>query len=173
MPAAPDPSATPPDSPDTPTASRRRWFAGLAALGGLGLLGAKAEAHGWGRGSRDDPEHMARHVERRMDRLVRDVGGTPQQKDRLVAIATAAMAELRPLRDQSRQARVRALDLLAAPAIDRAALEQARVAQMQAADTRSRRMLQAMAEAAEVLTPEQRVKAAARLKDRMERRRHG
>jgi len=49
-------------------------------------------------------------------------------------------------------------------------LEQQRALQMQAADARSRRMLQAMADAAEVLTPEQRAKAAERLKSRMRHR---
>jgi periplasmic protein CpxP/Spy len=41
---------------------------------------------------------------------------------------------------------------------------------MQAADALSRRMLQAMADAAEVLTPEQRAKVAERIKQRMEHR---
>jgi protein CpxP len=152
---------------DQPTKTSRRWFAGLAALGGLGLLGAQAAyAHGWGRRGGMDPEEMARRMDWRIGRLIKDVGGTPQQKDRLVAIATAAMAELRPLREQKRGARQRGMALLAAPAIDRAALEQLRVAQMQAAEAGSRRMVQAMADAAEVLTPEQRVKAAERLKGR-------
>jgi Spy/CpxP family protein refolding chaperone len=101
---------------------------------------------------------------------VHAVGATSQQKDRLVAIATAALADLRPLREQQRASRLRGMQLLAAPTIDRAALEQVRVAQMQAADARSRRMVQAMADAAEVLTPEQRAKAAERMQRRMERR---
>lgn len=151
----------------------RRWFAGLAALGGLGLLGAGAQAHGWRRHGGGDGEHAARRIERRIDRLVRHVGGTAQQKDRLVAIATAALAELRPLREQRRSARLRGLDVLAAPAIDRAALEQARVAQMQAAEAASRRMAQALADAAEVLTPEQRARAVARARQRIDGRRHG
>ena len=58
------------------------------------------------------------------------------------------------------------MELLAAPTVDRTALEQLRVAQIQSADARRRRVLQAMADAAEVLTPEQRVKAAERLKKR-------
>ena len=45
----------------------RRWFAGLAALGGLGLLGAGAQAHGWRRHGADG-EHSARRIERRMER---------------------------------------------------------------------------------------------------------
>ena len=150
----------------SPGNSRRRWFAGLAALGGLGLLGAGAQAHGWGRGRGMDAEEIGRRMEWRIGRLVAHVGGTPQQKDRLVAIARAAMAELRPLREQARAGRRRGMELLAAPTVDRASLEQLRVAQMQAADARSRRVLQAMADAAEVLTPEQRVKAAERLNKR-------
>jgi Spy/CpxP family protein refolding chaperone len=103
--------------------------------------------------------------------MIKEVGGTADQKTRLVAIATAAMADLRPLREQMRQARRAGLDLLAAPVIDRRALEQARVSQMQLADARSRRLVQAFADAADVLTPEQRVKVAEHLKSRMERRR--
>lgn len=164
-------SSSPESRSDLPN-PRRRWFAGLAALGGFGLLGAQAQAHGWGwRGSRDDPKEMARRLDWRIGRLVRDIGGTPQQQEQLVAIASAALTDLRPMRDQRRQARLRGLELLAAPTIDRTALEQLRLAQVQTADATSRRMLQAMAEAAEVLTPEQRTKAADRLKRRLERRR--
>jgi Spy/CpxP family protein refolding chaperone len=161
-------SNTAPDSSQPNIA--RRWFAGLAALGGIGLLAAGAQAHGWRRHGGPDGEESARRIERRIERLVHAVGATSQQKDRLVAIATAALADLRPLREQQRASRLRGMQLLAAPTIDRAALEQVRVTQMQAADARSRRMVQAMADAAEVLTPEQRAKAAERMQRRMERR---
>ena len=156
-----------------PDNSRRRWFSGLAALGGLSLLGAKAQAHGWRRGEALDPEEMARRLDWRIGRMVKDAGGTPQQKDRLVAIAAAALADLKPLREQARAARRRGLELLAAPSVDRNGLEQLRVTQMQLADTSSRRVLQAMADAADVLTPEQRTKVAERLKQRMDRRWRG
>lgn len=163
---------TPSDDSLQPGKTRRRWFAGLAALGGLGLLGAQAQAHGWGRRPRLDPQEMARRLDWRVGRLIQEVGGTPQQKDRMVAIATAALAELRPLREQMRQARRSGLELLAVPVIDRRALEQLRATQMQVADAKSRRMVQALADAAEVLTPEQRAKVAERMKQRMDHR-HG
>jgi Spy/CpxP family protein refolding chaperone len=163
MNSAPEPSPA-------PQSSRRRWFAGLAALGGLGLFATQVPARGWGRGAALDPEERARRLDYRIGRLVKEVGGTPDQKDRLVAIAAAARADLQPLGQQARQARLHSLELLAAPLIDRAALEQQRALQMQAADARSRRMLQAMADAAEVLTPEQRARAAERLKSRMRHR---
>jgi periplasmic protein CpxP/Spy len=153
--------------------SRRRWFAGLAALGGLGLLSKHAHAHGWSRGEALDPEEMARRLDWRIGRLVKDAGGTPQQKEQLVAIATAALAEMKPMREQARAARRQGLELLAAPTVDRAALEQLRTTQMQLADASSRRVLQAMADASDVLTPEQRAKVAERLKQRMERRWRG
>jgi len=163
---------TPEPSPP-PKNSHRRWFVGLAALGGLGLVAAQVPAHGWGRRGALDPEERARRLDYRIGRLIKEVGGTQDQKDRLVAIATAAMADLRPLGEQARQARRRGMELLAAPVIDRAALEQQRLLGMQAADARSRRMLQAMADAAEVLTPEQRAKAAERMKSRMQHRMGG
>jgi Spy/CpxP family protein refolding chaperone len=162
-----------PESSPAPQNSRRRWFAGLAALGGLGLVAAQVPAHGWGRQGALDPQERARRLEYRIGRLVNDVGGTPEQKDRLVAIAAAARTDLRPLGEQARQARQRGVELLAAPVIDRQALEQQRLLQMQAADARSRRILQAMADAAEVLTPQQRAKAAERLKARMQHRQGG
>lgn len=165
-----DPGNTHPDS-SQPGNIGRRWFAGLAALGGMGLLAAGAQAHGWRRHGEVDGEYGVRRIERRIERLVKAVGATPQQKDNLLAIATAALADLRPLREQQRASRLRGMQLLAAPTIDRAALEQVRVAQMQTRDARSRRMVQAMADAAEVLTPEQRAKAAERMQRRMERRR--
>jgi protein CpxP len=165
------------ESSTAPSNARRRWFAGvtgvtgLAALTGIGLLGAPAQSHAWGRGGGLDPEERARRMEWRIGKMVKAIGGTAQQQEQLVAIARTAMAELRPLRDQRRQARLRGLELLAVPVIDRRALEQARATQMQMADAASRRMVQAMADGAEVLTPEQRVKVAAHMKQRMERRR--
>jgi periplasmic protein CpxP/Spy len=164
---------TPSDDSLATGETRRRWFAGLAALGALGLVGAQAQAQGWGRRHDLDPEETARRMDWRIGRLIKDVGGTPEQKDRLVAIWTAALADLRPLGEQRRQARRAGLELLAAPVIDRRALEQQRVTQMQLADARSKRLVQAMADAAEVLTPEQRVKATERMKRRMEHRRQG
>jgi Spy/CpxP family protein refolding chaperone len=160
---------TPSDDSPLPGKTRRRWFAGLAALGGLGLLGSQAHAQGWGRPHHLDPEEMARRLDYRIGRLIRDVGGTQQQKDQLVAIASAALAELRPMREQLRQARRAGLELLATPVVDRRALEQLRTTQMQVADAKSKRMVQAMADAAEVLTPEQRAKVAERMKHRMGR----
>ena len=65
------------------------------------------------------------------------------------------------------------MTLLTAPTIDRGALDQLRVSQIQAADAMSQRTLKAMADAAEVLSPEQRSRVAERMTQRMSRRGHG
>jgi Spy/CpxP family protein refolding chaperone len=57
-------------------------------------------------------------------------------------------------------ARARGLSLLTAPSVDRSAIERLRVEQMGLADTASKRIAQALADASDVLTPEQRRKVA-------------
>ena len=61
------------------------------------------------------------------------------------------------------------MEILTAAQVDRAALEAHRARQMQLLTTVSERLTTAVADAAEVLTPEQRVKAADRLASHMAR----
>jgi len=162
--------------------SRRGFFrrAGIAAL--VGTLatgfGAKAWAHGgpggWHRGGGGfmggamDPAKMDERIERRVKHFAVEVDATPAQTAKLTEIAKAAAKDLRPLREKVRDARKRGMDLLSAPTIDRAAIERLRAEQIQAADSASRRVSQALADTAEVLTHEQRKKFAERMQ-----RRHG
>jgi protein CpxP len=108
-----------------------------------------------------DPAKAAERFDRMIKRLVPDA--TPEQKTRLQAIAKSAFEDLRPLREKSRAAHAEGMKLLAQPTIDRAALERVRQTQQQLADQRSRRVTQAFADAAEVLTPAQRTVAAEKL----------
>jgi Spy/CpxP family protein refolding chaperone len=59
--------------------------------------------------------------------------------------------------------------LLSAATIDRAAIEALRAEQVALADATSKRLAQALADTADVLTPEQRVKLAERVSRRMGR----
>ncbi|WP_076593190.1 Spy/CpxP family protein refolding chaperone [Herminiimonas arsenitoxidans] len=108
-----------------------------------------------------NPEHAGKRFDRMLSRLVPDA--TPEQKTKLDAIAKAAFTDLRPLHEQSRAAHAQGLKLLAQSTIDRKAIEQVRQTEQKLADQRSRRMSQAFADAAEVLTPAQRVKAVEQL----------
>ena len=73
------------------------------------------------------------------------------------------------MREKHQAARKRGMALLAAPQIDRAALEQLRTEQIAMADSSSKRLTQALTEAAEVLTPPQRQKMAEHIKKMGER----
>lgn len=153
--------------------SGRRWLitAALAlAVGAAGASfadgGAVALSHPGHAGHMAmDPVAMDAHIDKMVAHLT--AGGTPDQKARVAAIAKAAMADLLPAHEQLRHAQTQAHELLLAPVIDRAALEQLRATQMQQLDAISRRILAAAEDAADVLTPEQRLAFAEHLKHRM------
>jgi Spy/CpxP family protein refolding chaperone len=112
-----------------------------------------------------DPAAMDAHIDKMVAQFAD--GASPDQQARVAAIAKAAVADLRPVHEQFRQAHARAHELLMAPVIDRAALERLRAEQMQRMDVISRRILAAVEDAAEVLTPEQRAKFAEHLRQHM------
>jgi periplasmic protein CpxP/Spy len=151
----------------------RRWrIAGIAVVvAGVLTVGACSHggSHGWSRagmGGAADPERAAHTAEKMADRLVSRVDGTPEQKQKITGIAQAAAQDLLPLREQARAARVQSIALLRAPTVDRAAIEALRVDQVRLADVASRRLAEAIADAAEVLTPDQRAKLADRMATR-------
>jgi Spy/CpxP family protein refolding chaperone len=102
-------------------------------------------------------------IEDRVDRGIRhaaiELDATPDQLEKLRAIAKGAVKDLLPMREKAQAGRARVAELLTQPKIDRAAIEAFRAEQMALADAASKRFAQAVGDAAEVLTPEQRVKA--------------
>jgi Spy/CpxP family protein refolding chaperone len=160
---------------------RRRFFrrAAIATLiGGVAAgIGVTAFAHGpgggWHRGGFAagplDPGGVEEHLERMLKHLYVEIDATDAQKQQLDPIVKQAASDLRPLRERVRGARRRGAELFSADTIDRGAIERARVEQIGAADAASKRFTQALTDVAEVLTPEQRKKLAARLA----RRGHG
>lgn len=146
-------------------------FAGLAAAqspsgpppgpqsgrGGQHMGGPGMGGHGM--------EHMS---ERGIERMAKEIDATPEQKAKLTQLAQNAQKDMQPLRQQLQASRQKGMELLAAPTVDRAALEKLRAEQTQLMDTLSKRMLTHMADAAEVLTPAQRAKLAEKMKSRGE-----
>lgn len=160
---------------------RRRAIASL--LGGVaaGLGAGFAHAHGgpgrwggWHRGFDDaDPQAMQRRAEARVKWMLADIDATEAQQKKIAAIMTATMNDLRPLREEGRETRRQVMGLLSKPQIDRAALEALRAQLAQAMDQVSRRLTQSLADAAEVLTPDQRAQLAERMEQRRGRHRRG
>ena len=156
--------------------TRRPWrgFAIASVIGGLvaGLGGlAHAQGVGWGgRGwhgfDESNPQAMQRRAEARVKWMLADIDASEAQQKKIADIMTANMRDLQPLRRQLRDARWQAMELLAQPQIDRGALEALRAQQAQAMDQISRRITQSLADAAEVLTPDQRAKLAERMRER-------
>lgn len=175
-PAKPD--ADKPFSNPQPKNRRRlfRWtFAGVATLAAGAFAFRAAHANGMGcgpgfgrhrmMGEAMDPESVAKFIDWRVSAVLAKVDATPEQKAKVGEIAKAAARDLLPMREQHRAMRAKATELLMQPTVDRAALEQLRVDTLQRADTLSRRATQAIADAAEVLTPAQREKLAQRWKE--------
>jgi Spy/CpxP family protein refolding chaperone len=137
----------------------------VAGLAG-GFVG-KSFAHGGPGHSRDgmptDPAKMDQRVERMIKRFASKVDASAEQKDKLAAIAKSAVKDLAPLREKAQTVRKQAIEILATANVDRAAIERLRAEQIQLADAGSKRLTQALADAAEVLTPEQRKKLAERM----------
>ena len=166
-------TSQPSDSDQKP---RRRFFrqaaiatvvAGIAS--GLGLKAfAQGGGHGpWRRGGfmggSLDPAAMDEHLDRMLNHLYVEIDATDAQKAQLTPLVKGAARNLLPLRAQMRDARRQAVELLSRESIDRAALETLRGDQLKLAEQASRRFAQALADVAELLTPEQRKQLAERI----------
>lgn len=157
---------------NAPARCRRRgrgaFFAALGVAALLALGASQAMGHGPFKAAFCG--HLdAAQVEKKIDRIsgwiVEDLDGTPEQQAKLAAIAKAAAKDLAPIHDELVAGRKEAVAILTAEKVDRAALEAHRARQLQLLDTASARIAAAVADAADVLTPAQRAKAAAKLEE--------
>src|SRR4029077_14263192 len=103
-----------------------------------------------------DPAQVDRHVERVMKHLAVEADATADQQAKLRRRAKGAVSDLLPLREKLQANRAKALDLFTAGTVDRAAIERLRSQQRAPAGNASKRIAQALGDAAEVLNPEQR-----------------
>ncbi len=165
-----------PTSPDAPAKAPARCHRrGRTLLLGALFLGAAAvlttgalQAFGLGPFRPGGCGHMdPAQVEKKIDRIagwiVEDLDGTPEQQAKLAAIAKAAAKDLAPLHDELVAGKQEVVAILTAEKVDRAALEAHRARHVQLMEEASGRLVTAVADAADVLTPAQRVKAAERL----------
>jgi Spy/CpxP family protein refolding chaperone len=176
-------------TPVPPPEAKRRWrwtrrvlfgsgLALLVASGGAYFAKAQGSFHGHHRGGFfghgagmdvDSAQDFARFMTRR---LLGEIEATPEQRSRVVAIVEAAVKDLHPLRDQTRASHEQSVKLMTAATIDRAAAERLRAQQIALHEQGSKRLVQALLDIAEQLTPEQREKLAKHLAEHRWRRHH-
>ena len=114
-----------------------------------------------------------KHGERGMERMLSKAGVSPEQSEKMRALQKQSWEKARPEMEQMRGLMQQRMKLLAAPQIDRGALEALRDKQMALANQLSRDRTQTQYEMAQILTPEQRAKLYAMMEHRMERMEHG
>ena len=167
-----------PDDGQKPQRRRCRggkaWIVVLVIAAGLtGAAATKAFSRGpgfgpgWHGGMMGGPGMMGEsfdpaRAEDRADRMVRhmaiELEATDAQQDKLRAVVKATVKDLIPMREKAQAARLKARELLTQPTIDRAEIERFRTEQIAFADTFTKRVTQAIGDAAEILTPDQRRK---------------
>jgi Spy/CpxP family protein refolding chaperone len=163
----------------SPSGARRRFLAGVVTGGLLASLlagGASLYAQARPRPGRwfgaghglSDPEMAGERAAFATDWILHRIDASEEQRRQVRAIVQAAVKDLLPMRDQHHQYRQALREALTQPTVNRSTLEEARRAELQLADQASSRVVEAMASAAEVLTPEQRAKLA-ELADRWHR----
>lgn len=174
-------SQTPSPAPAAPKRRLRRvLIAGAFVLSGFVIgVGTSALSQGYGMGGWRDMHHGWSHdgwfgggprgpfgegagrffqsrVERVVGRVLSTVDASAEQKEKVSIIAQRAMDDLRSLRDQGFDLRKQMGQVLSAPTIDRGKLESIRAEKMRLAEQASKRIVDALAEAGDVLTPAQR-----------------
>jgi Spy/CpxP family protein refolding chaperone len=163
----------PQSSPPMPRSKRSRTLLFATLIVAAGLTGAavtKAVSnpfgygpgfHGGMRGPWGAPLDPAQ-IEDRADRMVRHLGveldATTDQQEKLRTIMRGMLKDVLPAREKAFAARRQARELLTQTTIDRGAMEKLRAEQIALADSVSKRVAQALGDAAEVLSPEQRRK---------------
>jgi len=156
------------ESFERPPGRRRRAAALLlivALAGGvIGAFATRSFSQGFGPPWRMGPgaplttEQMTDRADRVVRHVAIEIDATADQQAKLEAIVKAAIGDLAPMREKLMAARRQARDVLTAPTVDRAAIEKLRAEQVATVDALSKRVAQALADAAEVLNADQRRK---------------
>ncbi|MDY0330143.1 MAG: Spy/CpxP family protein refolding chaperone [Thiomonas sp.] len=110
--------------------------------------------------------------ERGIERMLSQVDVSPEQREKMRALQKQSWEKARPEMEQMRELMQQRMKLLAAPQIDRGALEALRDKQMALANQLSRNRTQTQYEMAQILSPEQRAKLYTLMENRMKRMEH-
>lgn len=137
---------------------------------------AAFDGGGWRRDDRRPLHELSdAELQERVTRAVRhisiEIDGTAEQEQQIIAIALGAATEMRGVAQQMRDSGMVAKELLTAEPIDRTALEALRTARVADMDRISKTLVAAVADVAEVLTPEQRAQVQEMIRAHRDRER--
>lgn len=165
---------TPGTSAPLPSPGRRRFMIGVLTGGLVGSLlagslnvfshpphgpGGWFGGHGpWGqqRHSMHDTDMAGERLAFATDWLLTRIRATAEQRQQVQTIVQETVSTLGQVKDQHQKHRQALLEALGQATIDRDALRNVRTAEVQLLDQASNRLVEAVAEIAEILTPEQR-----------------
>ena len=145
---------------------RRVLLATLVAVSSATALSAWAQPMMGGHEGHGGMHEGHGGLGRMFDNMLDGLNATDAQRAQIKQIATAAETDLKVQRDVGRALHEKQMQIFAAPNVDAAAAESVRAQLSAQHDQASRRMNQAMLDAAKVLTPEQRAKLGDRMKQR-------
>ena len=149
--------------PPRKTGLGRKFLIGGVAIAVAAGAGAYAFANNDNWGGRHT--FMRGYMEYRLDQMLTEAGASDEQKSKLKAIVTTTIDEVRPDREARKAMRDEIIKLIEAPTIDRNAIEALRAKQMAQFEERSKAIAKAVADAAEVLTPDQRKKLVEEMRE--------
>jgi protein CpxP len=144
-----------------------RRMAPLALLAAIALGGAASVlAHGpagmdWHHGG--STADMTDHIQQMLQHVYTEIDVSDAQKAQIDPLVQQATADLAPLHAQMRDTHAELLAVLGADTVDRAAIEDMRVAHIRTMDQASQRITQLIEDIADVLTPAQRKTFASRI----------
>ncbi len=150
--------------------SKRRLIVGAIAAGvvvvGVGVAASQpwgGHGFGGGMGGGLGGTFMNMRAEWGVNRMLDRLDATPEQKEKVTAIVKKALTDIEPMRNGRTAFRDDAAKLLKADKVDRAELEKLRVKHLAQADAASKQITQAVADAADVLSPKQRAELVGRM----------
>lgn len=133
---------------------------------GWGHGGGHGGRHGFGaRFAEMSDADVAKFVTRMVKHAGIEIDATAEQQEKIAALATALVKQMRPMREQMRDAGKQVHVLLLKDAVDRDALERLRSERFAEIERMSKDVTKALADVAEILTPEQRKKVDERIQE--------
>lgn len=142
---------------------------------GVGVALAGASLTAWAQPGRGHHGHHGHHAgammggsPRHIERMLDSVNATEAQRSQVRQIAEAAAADMKDRHAAGRSLREQQMQLFTQPTVDANAVEALRRQMLAEHDQTSQRMTQALLDISRVLTPEQRVQMAEKMKERRE-----